>query len=159
MKVLLQRTKWSRVKTVVNGESRVVQVETGLTGLVGFFREDAEIKGSRAWEAIAGKILNLRIFPDENQRMNLSLADIQGDLLLVPQFTLYADCRKGRRPGFSDSMPGDAAQELFRAFVSRLEHSWDRVYAGFFGADMDVELCNWGPVTIMLDSRDLVAYS
>ena len=154
MKVLLQRTKWSRVKTVVNGESRVVQVETGLTGLVGFFREDAEIKGSRAWETMVGKILNLRIFPDENQRMNLSLADIQGDLLLVPQFTLYADCRKGRRPGFSDSMPGDKAQELFGSFVSRAEQSWDRVYAGFFGADMDVELCNWGPVTIMLDSRD-----
>ena len=154
MRILLQRTRWARVKAVVDGESRVVQVDRGLTGLAGFFREDAELLGSRSWETMAGKILNLRIFPDENKRMNLSLADIQGDLLLVPQFTLYADCRKGRRPGFSDSLPGDAASELFKAFVCRVEHSWNKVYAGFFGADMDVELCNWGPVTIMLDSRD-----
>ncbi len=155
MRILLQRTRWARVEALVDGEARVVQVGRGLTGLAGFFREDSKLPGSRVWETMAGKLLNLRIFPDENQRMNLSLADIRGDLLLVPQFTLYADCRKGRRPGFADSLPGEAASELFRSFVELMEHSWDKVYTGFFGADMDVELCNWGPVTIMLDSRDL----
>ena len=154
MRILLQRTRWARVEALVDGEARVVQVGRGLTGLAGFFREDSKLPGSRVWETMAGKLLNLRIFPDENQRMNLSLADIRGDLLLVPQFTLYADCRKGRRPGFSDSLPGEAASELFKSFVERMEQSWDKVYAGFFGADMVLELCNLGPVTIMLDSRD-----
>ncbi len=150
----MQRTKWARVQAKSAPEDRAVRIGTGVTGLVGFAREDENLPGSRAWGIMAAKITNLRIFPDAGDLMNLSLADIQGDLLLVPQFTLYADCRKGRRPGFSGSLPGEAARELFQAFAEQVQQSWARVYTGFFGQEMEVELCNWGPVTIMLDSRD-----
>ncbi len=151
MRVLLQRTRWAAVKAA---DQSKVEIGPGMMGLVGFASEDEQLPGTRAWNVIVDKILHLRIFPDDRGLMNLSLVDVDGELLLVPQFTLYADCRRGRRPGFSGSAPADAAGRLFDMFAEKVLKSWSRVSFGYFGAEMEVELCNWGPVTIMLDSSD-----
>jgi len=151
MRIVLQRIRWARVKS--RGKE-TVQAGPGLLALVGFASGDEQLPATRAWKVMQEKILNLRIFPDEQKLMNLSLTDTKGELLLVPQFTLYADCKKGRRPGFSDSAAPDVAEKLFELFSRQVRESWIRAQTGYFGAEMDVEFCNWGPVTILLDSRD-----
>ncbi len=151
MRVLLQRTRWAAVKAA---DQSKVEIGPGVMGLVGFATEDEHLPGTRTWNVMVDKILRLRIFPDDKGLMNLSLMDVNGELLLVPQFTLYADCSKGRRPGFSGSAPGNVAERLFDRFAEKVLQNWTRVSFGYFGAEMDVELCNWGPVTIMLDSSD-----
>ena len=101
------------------------------------------------------KLLGLRIFPDEAGRFNRSLDDVQGGLLLVSQFTLYADCRRGRRPSFDGAMPPVQAEALYNRLVYDLrERLGERLQCGEFGAAMQVEITNWGPVTIMLDSKE-----
>lgn len=131
-------------------------IGTGLLCLAGFGEEDEETLIA----PMVDKVLTLRIFEDDSGRMNRSLLDLKGELLLVPQFTLYADCSKGRRPGFS----GALAPERASAFFTRFEESCrefpggvfsNRVFSGLFGANMQVHLVNDGPVTIMLDSQHL----
>ncbi len=151
MRILLQRTKWARVKA---RDQDTVGIGQGIMALIGFAPEDESLPGTRVWDVMRDKVLNLRIFPDEQKPMNQSVMDVKGEVLLVPQFTLYGDCSKGRRPGFSGSAPGELAGDLFQSFTEHVRSSWDQVFAGYFGAEMEVELCNWGPVTFMLDSRD-----
>ena len=150
MRVLLQRVK--RATVSVDGKT-VSSVGKGILAFVGFARQDTELYSSKAWDKILQKIVNLRIFPDSEGKLNLSVADINGEILVVSQFTLLADCRKGRRPGFSEAAPPEKARELFNRFKEDLQRLWPKVATGVFGAEMDVEFCNWGPVTIWLDSE------
>ena len=101
------------------------------------------------------KLLGMRIFADENGKTNLSLADVSGELLLISQFTLYADCRHGNRPGFTDAGAPDSAIELYKYILSACRKAVQVVEKGIFGADMKVTLTNDGPFTIILDSEDL----
>jgi D-tyrosyl-tRNA(Tyr) deacylase len=104
-------------------------------------------------ESLADKIVHLRIFPDDVRRMNRSLLEARGELLVVSQFTLYGDCRKGRRPGFDDAAPPEQAKTLYDYFVERLRLSNTIVETGVFQAEMEVHLINDGPVTFVLDSN------
>lgn len=148
MRVLLQRV--SRARVAVDGRE-VGAIGAGLLLLVGIGAED-EADGGAALEPMARKILGLRIFADEQRRMNRSVVEVGGGLLAVSQFTLHADCRRGRRPSFADAARPGAARELFDRFVDLLRTSGLPVATGEFGAMMDVELVNDGPVTIWLDS-------
>ncbi len=131
------------------GDAITGKIDRGLLVLLGVTHNDAEADA----DYLVDKIVNLRIFDDAEGKMNLSLADIGGGLLVVSQFTLYGDTRRGRRPSFIDAAPGPAAQALYEYFVERSRQAVDNVQTGAFGAMMDVELINDGPVTIMLDSE------
>lgn len=144
MKVLLQRV--SRAAVRVDGET-VGAIGRGHLLLVGFTDEDTE--DELAW--MADKVVGLRVFPDDEGRMNRSLSDIEGDVLVVSQFTLYGDTRKGRRPSFVHAADPDRAVPLYERFVALLSERVSRVETGEFGAMMDVELVNDGPVTLMLE--------
>ena len=120
---------------------------------VGFAEGDTE----GLIEPIAKKLSGLRIFEDENEKMNLSVSDVDGEILVVSQFTLYADCKKGKRPSFTNAMAPSLANEYYEKFVKLLESITEKeVKTGEFGADMKVELLNDGPVTIMLDSKEIL---
>ncbi|MFO7728037.1 MAG: D-aminoacyl-tRNA deacylase [Desulfonatronovibrio sp.] len=151
MRLILQRVKWARV---VTRDQVAGEIEQGLMVLAGFSGTDARLAGSRIWKVMQDKLVGLRIFADSQGKFNLSVKDVQGKILLVPQFTLYADCRKGRRPGFSGSAPYEQARVLFDRFAGELKEMWPGVETGVFGAEMQVELNNFGPVTIILDSDD-----
>jgi D-tyrosyl-tRNA(Tyr) deacylase len=129
----------------------VGSIETGLVVLVGVGQGDTESIADR----MIDKLLRLRIFADEAGKMNLSVADIAGGLLLISQFTLYADCRKGRRPSFTSAADPPDASRLYRYFVDSVVASGLRTQAGVFAADMKVSIVNDGPVTIVLDSAEL----
>ncbi|MEX0837146.1 MAG: D-aminoacyl-tRNA deacylase [Gemmatimonadota bacterium] len=144
MRVLLQRV--SRAEVRVDGDV-VGQVARGHLLLVGF--TDGDDEGALGW--MADKVLGLRVFPDDEGRMNLSLEDVGGALLVVSQFTLYGDTRKGRRPSFVDAAHPDVAVPLYERFVAMLRERGVPVETGVFGAMMDVELVNDGPVTLMLE--------
>ena len=148
MKVLLQRSKNSKVTidNEVNGE-----IKKGLVLLVGFTHDDNET----IIDKMIDKIINLRIFEDEKGLMNLSLLDINGEILSISQFTLYADATSGRRPSFVNSMKKETASELYDLFNKKLKEKNIKVETGIFGADMKVEIYNDGPVTIMLDSKEI----
>ncbi len=152
MRLLLQRV---RSASVTSDGRLLAEIGPGLLVLCGFGAADGpELPQSRAWEAMLRKMLELRIFPDGEGRMNLGLCDMGGELLAVSQFTLYADWRKGRRPSFTAACPPDTARELFALFREELAALLPgRTGFGEFGADMDVSLVNWGPVTLMLDSE------
>ncbi|WP_294625346.1 D-aminoacyl-tRNA deacylase [uncultured Bilophila sp.] len=154
MRLLIQRVKEGHVD--VAGKT-VASIGKGLVVLAGFGAQDTpDLPGTRLWDAMIEKMLRLRIFPDEEGRMNRELTDIGGEIILVSQFTLYADVRKGRRPSFHLSAAPSVAEPLFRRLVSDVEARLPgRVREGVFAADMDVSLVNWGPVTIMLDSESL----
>ena len=122
-------------------------IQHGHLLLVGFRDGD----GPDELEWMADKVIGLRVFPDEHGRMNRSLADVAGSLLVVSQFTLYGDTRKGRRPSFVEAAHPDVAVPLYRQFVERLGEAGVHVETGVFGAMMDVELVNEGPVTLMLE--------
>ena len=124
-------------------------VGKGLLVLVGVAKDDT--RADAQWLAV--KVAGLRIFSDEQGRMNLAVAAVHGQVLAVSQFTLLADARKGRRPSFDGALRGAAAEHLFEAFVAALRDQGVRAETGVFGADMRVELVNDGPVTILLDSR------
>ncbi len=145
MKTLLQRV--SRASVKIEG-SRVGEIEQGLLLLVGFGRDDTD--NDLRW--MLNKILGLRIFPDAFGNMNLSVNDIKGELLTVSQFTLHADCRKGKRPSFMKTAEPQTAELLYDLFVQMIENSGLVSQSGKFGAMMQVELVNDGPVTILLDS-------
>lgn len=147
MRVVVQRVREAHV--LVEGEE-VGKISSGLLLLVGFSQKDTPT----ILEYLGEKIVKLRIFPDDEDRMNLSAMDLRKSILAVPQFTLYADCRKGNRPGFSEAGSPHQAQELFHLFLEILKKKSLPVEAGVFGAYMEVSLTNDGPVTILLDSDD-----
>lgn len=142
---LLQRVSEARVRI---GGTKVGETATGLLVLVGVQRDDDEAKADR----LLARLLGYRVFPDEAGRMNLSLRDIDGGLLLVPQFTLAADTRKGTRAGFSRAAAPDEGKRLFDYLVTTARNRHERVGSGVFGADMQVELVNDGPVTFWLET-------
>lgn len=145
MRVVLQRV--SEAGVAIDG-AVVGEIGVGLMLLVGFTPDDAEEQLS--W--MADKIVSLRIFTDQEGKMNLSLDDVEGELLVVSQFTLYADTRKGRRPSFVHAAPPEIAVPLYERFVALLEERVPgRVETGRFGAMMDVSLVNDGPVTLVLE--------
>lgn len=144
MKALLQRV--SEAAVTVEGES-VGAIDAGLLVLVGLEPDDNDRTMNRMLE----RLLNYRVFPDAEGRMNLSLHDTGGGLLLVSQFTLAADTRKGNRPGFSTAAPPDQAEALFARMVARAEQVHEPVASGRFGAEMAVSLVNDGPVTFLLE--------
>jgi len=145
MRVVLQRVKEAHV-TVDGGT--VGSIGTGLVVLVGVSSTDSHQDA----DYLAEKIVHLRIFPDDAGKMNRSLVDASGALLVVSQFTLYGDCRKGRRPSFDDAAPTDQARDLYDYFVERLRLRNILVQTGVFQAEMQIHLVNDGPVTFILDS-------
>ena len=148
MRALVQRV--SLAALTADGEARGA-IGPGLVVLLGVTHTDTRETASE----LTDRIVRLRIFEDEHGRMNLSLLDVGGELLLVPQFTLYADCRKGRRPSFQLAAPPEIARPLFDEFVHLCRQATNaRLATGLFGADMQVQLINDGPVTILLDSAD-----
>lgn len=148
MRAVVQRVSLAKVS--VNSET-VGKIETGILVLLGVSREDSEQDAIYLLE----KTLNLRIFEDADDKMNLSLLDIKGDLLVVSQFTLYGDSRKGRRPSFVEAAAPEKANFLYEFFVAEASKQIKKVETGRFQAMMDVELVNDGPVTILLDSSKL----
>ena len=147
MKALLQRVLKASVS--VAGE-QVGSIDRGLVVFIGVAHGDTE----RDAQYLMQKIVNLRIFNDAEDRFNLSVQDIKGELLLVSQFTLLADTRRGRRPGFTDAAPPDRAEALFNYSVELAAATGLKVATGLFQQYMQVEIHNDGPVTVMLDSRD-----
>lgn len=149
MRIVLQRVKYASVK--VDGEL-CGKTDGGYMLLFGAGHGDTE----EICRKLADKTANLRIFLDENDKINLSLADVGGTILVVPQFTLYADCRKGNRPNFIQAAKPDEANRLYEYFVEYLRSKGFHVETGSFGADMKVELLNDGPFTLILDSDTLI---
>jgi D-tyrosyl-tRNA(Tyr) deacylase len=147
MRALLQRV--TQASVVVEG-SAVGEIGAGLLILLGVTKLDTAADAALLVE----KILNLRIFPDADGKMNRSLLDAQGSLLVVSQFTLYGDCRKGRRPGFDAAAPAEQARALYESFVELARRSGLRVETGVFQAHMEVALVNDGPVTFMLETNE-----
>ncbi|MBB6061768.1 D-tyrosyl-tRNA(Tyr) deacylase [Thermosipho japonicus] len=146
MRAVVQRVKNAKVE--VEGKT-VGKIENGLLVLLGVGKDDDK----KDIKYLSEKIINLRIFDDENGKMNLSLLDIKGELLIVSQFTLYGDCRKGRRPSYSESASPDIAKKLYEEFVNICKNYNLKVETGEFGAHMQVSLVNDGPVTLLLDSK------
>ncbi|MBO5478966.1 MAG: D-tyrosyl-tRNA(Tyr) deacylase [Clostridia bacterium] len=144
MKTVIQRVTSANV--AVNNKI-VGKIEKGLVILLGISDEDTEETISK----IVKKIVNLRIFSDENDKMNLSVKDITGKILVISQFTLYADCRKGNRPSFTNAGKPEHANKLYEYFIKEVEKQEIGVEHGIFGADMKVTLTNDGPVTIILE--------
>lgn len=148
MKVIIQRVSSASV-TIDN--KIVADIQKGLLVLVGI--EDADNQEDIDW--LVGKIVNLRIFDDANHVMNLSVKDINGDIIVVSQFTLHASTKKGNRPSYLKASKPDVAIPLYENFVKRLEVEFaKKVQTGIFGADMKVSLLNDGPVTIIIDSKN-----
>lgn len=146
MRACVQRVSQARV--TVDGQV-VGQIGRGLLVLLGVTHDDTQ----KDAEYLAGKIAGLRIFEDEACKMNRSLTEIDGRMLVVSQFTLYGDCRKGKRPSFTDAAAPELAERLYQAFVAAVEHLGVPTATGTFRAHMDVALVNDGPVTLLLDSR------
>jgi D-aminoacyl-tRNA deacylase len=146
MKVVVQRAKDARV--IVQNEE-VGAIKNGLMLLVGITHSDTleDIK------YVADKIVNLRIFEDDEGKMNQSLLDVKGDILSVSQFTLYGDCRKGRRPNFMDAAKPEFAEKMYDLFNAEIREKGVHVETGSFGAMMDVQFTNVGPVTLIIDSK------
>lgn len=146
MRAIVQRVKEASVTV---DEKKVSEISRGLLVFLGVGKEDSKSD----LEYLVDKVLGLRIFEDADKKMNRSLLDINGELLVVSQFTLYGDVRKGRRPSFSESAAPDLGEKLYRLFIERAKNKNIEVKEGIFGADMKVNLLNDGPVTILLDSK------
>ncbi|HGG0418300.1 TPA: D-aminoacyl-tRNA deacylase [Clostridium sporogenes] len=146
MRAVVQRVISSKVE--VDGKV-IGSIGKGLNVLLGISREDTE----EDIKYLKEKIINLRIFEDENEKLNKSLLDIGGDIIIVSQFTLYGDCRKGRRPSFVEALGGEEAYILYNKFVESIKKEVNNIATGEFGADMKVYIENDGPVTILLDSK------
>ncbi|MBP2032508.1 D-tyrosyl-tRNA(Tyr) deacylase [Clostridium algifaecis] len=146
MRAVVQRVKSSSVK--VDGNV-IGKIGKGLNVLIGITKDDTISDITY----LKDKIINLRIFEDENGKLNKSLMDVGGELLLISQFTLYGDCRKGRRPSFIQALSGDESEKLYNEFVVQCKVSVKKVETGKFGADMLVSIENDGPVTMLLDSK------
>jgi D-tyrosyl-tRNA(Tyr) deacylase len=148
VRVLLQRV--SRASVTVHGE-RVAEIGPGFLLLVGVGKED----GFGEYDRLAEKVFNLRVFEDADGKMNRSLSDVGGEILVVPQFTLYGDVRKGRRPSWDGAAPPEVAADRVEAFARALEARGARVERGAFREHMEVELVNDGPVTLWIDAAGL----
>jgi len=148
MKCVIQRVSSSKV--TVDGEV-IGSIGTGLNILLGVKKGDS----SEDVKKLVNKIVNLRIFQDENNKMNLSLLDVNGEALIISQFTLIGNIKKGRRPSFDGSATPDVANALYEEFVKEIADSGIKTQTGKFGAMMDVEIHNDGPVTFILDSEEL----
>ena len=148
MKFVIQRVLESSVK--VDGNT-IGQIGKGFMVLIGVGQEDTK----EVADKMVKKMIGLRIFEDENGKTNLSLSDVNGELLLISQFTLYANCKKGNRPSFTESGAPDLAEELYDYIIDKCKESVPVVEQGSFGADMKVSLINDGPFTIVLDSEKL----
>ena len=146
MRAVVQRVTSSKVE--VDGQITGA-INKGINVLIGISCDDNE----EDLKYIRDKIINLRIFEDENFKMNKSLMDIGGEILVISQFTLYGDCRKGRRPNFMAALGGEEAKKLYDQFVLMIKECGIKVETGIFGADMKVDIQNDGPVTILLDSK------
>ena len=146
MRVVLQRVKEARVTV----EGRVAgQIQKGLVLLVGAKTGDTE----EEVKYLVDKCLNLRIFEDHEQKMNLSAMDVKAEVLVVSQFTLYGDTSKGRRPSFTGALEPQEAERLYEKFIDQMKATGLKIESGVFGAKMLVEIANWGPVTFILESR------
>lgn len=146
MRAVLQRV----ISASVTVDDDVIsEIDKGLLVLLGVSDDDTDADLSY----LADKIIGLRIFEDENEKMNLSLEDIGGEILVVSQFTLFGDCRKGRRPNFTSAGKPDFANEMYEKFIKYIKDKGIHTGHGIFGADMKVSLVNDGPVTIMIDSK------
>lgn len=146
MRAVVQRVKSSKVEV----DNKVIsEIGKGINLLVGISKEDTK----EDIDYIVRKVLGMRIFEDEDERMNFSLQDIEGELLVISQFTLYGDCRKGKRPDFMKAQGGDAARELYNELVEAFKKEIPNLQTGEFGADMKVEIINDGPVTLLLESK------
>lgn len=153
MKVVLQRVKRGSVKVFDESSSNWMesgQIESGLVLLIGFKPGD-NLRQVTRW---VKKIVELRIFEDENGKMNRSVTDIEGSILAISQFTLYGDTAKGRRPSFTGCMPPEEAGQLYDSFIQLLQNSGLKVSTGRFGAKMEVEIINDGPVTFILEDEN-----
>ncbi len=146
MKVVVQRAKEAKVTV---GEKVVGEIENGVMVLVGITHDDTEADA----EYLAEKIAHLRIFEDKTGKMNDSLLDVGGQVLSVSQFTLYGDCKKGRRPNYMNAAKPDEANELYEYFNVKLREMGLHVETGVFGAMMDVQFTNVGPVTLIIESK------
>lgn len=150
MRIVLQRVK--RASVTIDGEVSG-SIEHGFLALVGFCEED----NAEVIPPMIDKMAGLRVFEDDDGKMNLAMSDVGGKLLVVSQFTLYADCRKGRRPSFNLAKNPVEAEKLYDSFVAQCSDKLGyRIPTGSFGADMKVEIINDGPVTIILDSDEIV---
>lgn len=144
MKLVIQRVKYAKVEV----ENEIVgKIGQGFLVLLGVGPEDTKETANY----LVQKLIKLRVFEDENGKMNLALKDINGELLIVSQFTLYADCTSGNRPSFTNAAKPDKANELYEYFIEQCKKENVKVECGVFGADMEVELLNDGPVTIILE--------
>ena len=148
MKCVIQRVTHASV--TIDGEVRG-KIGKGFLVLVGVGLEDDE----RVADKLVQKLINMRIFEDENGKTNLALKDVNGELLLISQFTLYADCKKGNRPSFTKAGKPDQAEQLYEYVIKKCREEIPVVEQGEFGADMKVELLNDGPFTVILDSEDM----
>ena len=148
MRIIVQKVAHSNVviDNKTNGE-----IQKGFMVLVGFTHDDT----TGIIDKMVDKMINLRIFEDDNGKLNLSLKDVNGSILSISQFTLYADCKKGRRPSFIDAAKPDLAIPLYDYFNQKIKEHEIHVETGIFGADMKVTLLNDGPVTIILDSNEI----
>lgn len=146
MRAVVQRVTSSQV--VVDGQI-VGKINKGFNVLIGISKEDT----LEDLKYIKDKVVGLRVFEDENDKMNLSLKDVGGELLLISQFTLYGDCRKGRRPNFMAAQGGEEAKKLYEIFVEMCKAEDIKVETGVFGAHMEVSIENDGPVTLLLESN------
>ena len=144
MKLVIQRAKEAKVEIEgkINGE-----IKQGYVVLVGAGHEETK----ETVDYLVKKLINLRVFTDENDKMNLSIQDIGGELLIISQFTLYADCKKGNRPSFVNAAEPSKAEELYEYFIQECKKTGINVQTGIFGAHMKVSLCNDGPVTIIME--------
>ena len=144
MKLVIQRVKESKVEV----ENKIVgKINQGFLVLVGITHDDNKEKA----EYLANKLCKLRVFTDENDKMNLGLKDVGGELLIVSQFTLYADCSQGNRPSFTEAAKPEKANELYEYFCELCQNNGINVEKGIFGADMKISLINDGPVTIVME--------
>jgi len=149
MRAVVQRVSEACVTV---GARKISEIEAGFVVLLGVTHEDGEEEA----RYLARKIAHLRVFDDEADRMNLALADVGGCVLVVSQFTLYGDARKGRRPGFTEAAPPDVAEPLVARFVDALRGEGVTVFEGQFQAHMRVSLCNDGPVTLVFDTARMM---
>ncbi|MDO5725550.1 MAG: D-aminoacyl-tRNA deacylase [Tissierellia bacterium] len=149
MRAVIQRVKGAKVK--VENET-INEIDKGFLVLLGVEEDDTD----KDLEYICNKTIGLRIFEDENKNMNLSLADVGGEILAISQFTLYGDARKGRRPSFIKAARPEKANPLYEKFLEKCNNKGIKTYGGVFGAHMEIELINDGPVTIILDSSKIL---